>query len=67
MKAPPKIAHLLERVREALAAGRFLDTVHTTERQAERQITRPEILYVLKSGWHEKRKDVFDARYQAWN
>ena len=67
MKAPPKLDRLLERIREALDAGRFLDTVHTTQRQAERQITRPEMLYVLRHGWHEKRKDVFDTRYQAWN
>ena len=25
------------------------------------------MLYVLRHGWHEKRKDVFDTRYQAWN
>ena len=67
MKAPPKIDRLLEHIREALDAGRFLDTVHTTQRQAERQITRPEMLYVLRHGWHEKRKDVFDTRYHAWN
>jgi len=67
MKAPSKIDRLLERIREALDTGRFLDTVHATQRQAERQITRPEMLYVLRHGWHEKRKDVFDTRYQAWN
>jgi Domain of unknown function (DUF4258) len=67
MKAPPKIDRLLERIRTALDTGRFLDTVHITQRQAERQITRPEMLYVLRHGWHEKRKDVFDTRYQAWN
>ena len=54
-------------MREALDSGRFLDTVHATQRRAERQITRPEVLYVLRHGWHEKRKDVFDTRYQAWN
>lgn len=67
MKTPPKVDRLLERVREALDAGRFLDTAHTTQRRAERQITRPETLYVLRHGWHEKRKDVFDPRYRAWN
>jgi len=67
MKAPPKLDRLLERIREALDTGRFLDTVHTTQRQAERQITRPEMLYVLRHGWHEKRKDVFDTQYQAWH
>jgi phage terminase large subunit-like protein len=67
MKAPSKIDRLLERVREALDTGGFLDTIHIMQRQTERQITRPEMLYVLRHGWHEKRKDVFDTRYQAWN
>lgn len=67
MKVPAKIDRLLERMREALDAGRFFDTVHTTQRQAERQITRTEMLHVLRHGWHEKRKDVFDPRYHAWN
>jgi Domain of unknown function (DUF4258) len=67
MKAPPKIDRLLGRIREALDTGRFLDTVHIRQRQTERQITRPEMLYVLRHGWHEKRKDVFDTHYQAWN
>ena len=57
----------MERIRAALDTGRFLDTLHTTQRQAERQITRPKMLYVLRHGWYEKRKDVFDTRYQGWN
>jgi Domain of unknown function (DUF4258) len=63
----PKVDRLLERVREALDGGRFLDTVHTAQRQTVRRITRPEVFYVLRHGWHEKRKDVFDAHYHAWN
>ena len=30
-------------------------------------ISRPEILYVLKSGRHEKSKDQYQDRYKAWN
>lgn len=41
---------------------------NVTELQCdERDITRPEILYVLKNGHHEKRKDKFDEFYKAWN
>jgi hypothetical protein len=25
------------------------------------------MLYVLRHGWHEKRQEVFDTHYQAWN
>ena len=44
-----------------------MDTRHGNERQRERQITRPEIFFVLRHGHHEKKKDKFDAHYSAWN
>ena len=62
-----KVAQLLSAVRECIDARRFLDTRHATDRKAERSITRPEILYVLRRGHHEKRKDRFEPRFQAWN
>ncbi len=54
-------------VKECIKAGRYLDTRHAVTRQRERKITRPEILYVLKSGHHESRKDRFDDHFKAWN
>ena len=47
--------------------GRYLDTRHAWERQDERRINRPEILYVLKRGHHEKSKDKFNEFHHAWN
>lgn len=64
---PPKLADLLVEVRKCLDDGRFLDTRHALERQKGRQITRPEVLQVLRNGHHEKRKDKFDENYLAWN
>jgi len=64
---PDKLADLMSVVRACIDQGRFLDTRHASERQTERQITRSELLYVLKTGHHEKRKDKFDGFYQAWN
>ena len=54
-------------VRTCIEQGRYLDTRHALERQVERAINRNEILYVLKNGYHEKKKDKFDELYQAWN
>lgn len=54
-------------IRVCIQDGRYLDTRHGSERQVERRITRPEVLYVLKNGHREKRKDKFDEFYQAWN
>lgn len=67
MPRQDKLVDLLDVVRTCIAEGRYLDTRHATQRGAEREITRPEILYVLKTGHHEKRKDKFDQLHQAWN
>lgn len=57
----------MERISSCLDAGRYLDTRHSTERQNQREITRAEVLYILRRGFHEKKKDKFEARYQSWN
>ena len=64
---PPKEAQLLATVRQCIEIGRYLDSRHAFERQQKRRISRPEILYVLLNGHHEKRKDRFDDLYGAWN
>ena len=65
-RRPPKHESVLALVREHLDAGTYLDTRHALERRAERQITRPEALYVLRHGRHEKRKDDFKEEYGSW-
>ena len=62
-----KLANLMNVVTGHLDARRYLDTRHARERQTTRSIARPEILHVLRSGYHEKRKDRFDELHQAWN
>jgi hypothetical protein len=57
----------MELVRRCVDEGRYLDTSHAQQRQRGRSITRPEMLQVLRSGYHEKRKDRYDEQYQAWN
>jgi hypothetical protein len=67
MLRPKKHSDLKIVISECIESGRYLDSYHSSERQLERHITRPEILYVLKNGRHEKRKDQFDELYKAWN
>lgn len=57
----------MDQIHICLEKGSYLDTRHAIDRQNERQIARPEILYVLKNGYHEKRKDKFDEAYKSWN
>lgn len=54
-------------IRACIEEGRYLDTRHAQERQSERKMNRLEVLYVLKNGHHEKKKDKFDVVHQAWN
>ena len=64
---PEKIPELMRVIRACIEEGRFLDTRHAWERQDERRINRPEVLYVLKQGRHEKSKDTFNKFHHAWN
>lgn len=67
MSRPKKLSNLTSVIRTFVEEGRYLDTRHAAQRQDERQISRPEILYVLKNGHHEKTKDKFDELHGAWN
>lgn len=67
MKYPAKEKDLLNKVKECIKSGCYYDTRHATDRQHERLITRLEILKVLKTGFHEAKKDKFDDVHKAWN
>ena len=62
-----KRAYVLLQAGRCIDSGNYLDTMHATRRQSERAITRPEILQVLKRGYHEQRKDRFDELHGEWN
>ncbi len=57
----------MDRIRETLDSGRYLDMLHAEKRQRQRKITRPEYIYVLRHGYHEARKDKFEELYKSWN
>lgn len=46
--------------------GLYRQSKHALERELERKIDLPDILYVLKNGYHEKRKTSFDETFQTW-
>ena len=58
---------LLERVRQVVESGDYLDTRHAEERRSQRGISRLEMESVLTTGRHEKAKDQFQEAYEAWN
>ena len=67
MLIKPKIQNLAEIVLDCIRRGNYYDTRHVVSRQAVRNINRMEVLYILKNGRHEKRKDQYQERYKAWN
>ncbi len=66
MKRPPKIDNVLYKARECLISGRYYDTSHAQKRKSQRNIGLSEVLYVIKHGFHEKRKDEFKFEHHDW-
>lgn len=66
-KRPPKIPDLKARVVQHIDQKTYRDTVHAIERREQRKITLPEMLEVLRNGYHEKAKDKFDEQWKSWN
>ena len=68
MKRPLKLKDVLRKVHEKLKSGKkYIYVAHANERLQERSVTRLEVKQVLKTGYHEKRKDEFKEEYNSWN
>lgn len=63
---PKQIDNLLEKVRDCIENEKFTQTNHALQRHQERFINLEHALYVLKHGYHEKRKTIFDNVYHTW-
>lgn len=66
-KRPAKHAKVKAAILEAVAAETVQLTRHAIERMEERQISYSDLVGVFYSGFHEARKDQFDALNGAWN
>ncbi len=66
MKRPHKIPEVLKKARECLDSGRYQDTSHAMQRKLQRKISLPHVLYVIRNGYHEKRKDEYKLEYNDW-
>ncbi len=67
MKRPAKCSHVLEKVRECLELGLYYDTSHAVKRKEERRVGLQDVLYVLRTGFHEKKKDEYKPEFCDWN
>ena len=62
-KANPDV---LRMVKLHIKNGTLLLAKHAIDRQKERGIRLPEVLYVLERGRHEREKDLYSVKKQLW-
>jgi hypothetical protein len=62
-----KTKNLMKIVGEKAQNGNFLILPHAASRRLQRKISVSDIVYVLKNGWHESKKDEFKNEYNEWN
>ena len=65
-KRPPKTTGLKDKILTCLDTGAYKDTSHAIIRKHQRRVSLPDIIYVLKNGWHEKQKDEFHPEHDDW-
>ena len=63
----PKLDNLLAAIAQYISSDDYTLSRHARKRMRERDLDLPDILYILRHGWHEKRKDQFDSSYKSWN
>lgn len=68
-KKPPKHSEttLLSVVRNALEAGDYVILPHARQRCLERDVSAPDIEFVLLHGRRVKSRDRFDSSWQRWS
>lgn len=66
LKRPPQLDELFPKIRDCIDQGFYRQSKHAINRELEREIHLPDVLYVLKNGYHEKQKTTFDELYQTW-
>lgn len=65
-KKPSQLDELFPKIRDCLDKGFYRQSKHAIERELERKIDLPDVLYVLKNGYREKHKTSFDEVFQTW-
>lgn len=65
-KRPPQLNELFPRIRNCIEKEQYRESRHARDRKTERNIALSDILFVLKNGYHEKKKTSFDENCYAW-
>lgn len=62
-----KIPNLLTHVWNCLDIGKYRFSQHAIDRKKERFVSLPDVIEVLRNGYHEKIKDTWDEVFKNWN
>ena len=60
------IKDILGEVRRHIKARKYRITNHAQERQDKHQLTLPNLLFILSTGFHEKEKTLYSNEFQTW-
>src|ERR1700722_11162988 len=63
---PNQLIDLLDMIKRCIEQQKYTQTKHALQRQNERRIDLRDAFYVLKTGYHEKRKSSFDHISNTW-
>ena len=61
-----KTIELLQKIRGHVQKGTYIVSAHAMQRQNQRLVDLKHVLYVLKNGNHDEKKDLFDVKRQMW-
>lgn len=65
-RKPEQLDNLLQLIRDCVDKGNYILTEHALLRLKERDISLIDAEWVLKNGYHEKRKTSFDEKFKTW-
>ncbi|MGE0174658.1 MAG: DUF4258 domain-containing protein [Oligoflexales bacterium] len=64
---PGKIPNILTLIRERASTGDFVVLPHAATRRQQRNISIPDITFILIHGEREPNKDEYKHDFQSWN
>ena len=60
------IKDILGEIRKHIKSRKYRITIHAQERQDKHQLTLPNLLFILSTGFHEEEKTLFSNEFQTW-
>lgn len=67
MANPPKLNDPLSLIQAYAQQGSYNFVQHARKRLHDREVTVLEVLQIIRSGYHEARKDEFKVEFDEWN